>query len=383
MSERVGNPIPASKGEVGSRAIRNEMVAAVPMVRGRTTALLVAAALFAGFLLYLVLALHFDMMRSDVASYWKLSQEWRSPYNDWWVPGYPMMLALVRGVIPGEVDPLTLMVLTSGFWYLVAVLCVYAIVRDYRGSDSAAAYWASLFFAAFPIVGLTYSAYPVSDTTAIAFVLLSVLSAQRKHWLRLALFSGIALVMHKALWLFIPTLLVATFLTERESRAYLVFAPLPLLVWIVGGALHTGDPLWFMRWSVENLAASRSHLPVFDGLLGPFLSGSVTKIAKGLVVLVITAIAVVGAYRSLRIRYWTGVAICGGLILIALALNQYEIWAVVRFSRLLVVPLAYLLLRESPLPAGRMRGWLPGAALAGCVLTNIAYGYYMAVVFFH
>lgn len=352
----------------------------------RTThlvALVAAAALFSGFLLYLVAGLHFEMLRSDVATYWSYSLQWRTPFSVWWVPGYPLLLALVHWITQGVLGPLSVMLLVTGFWYLVAVSTVFSIVRGYDRSGPEAPFWFSLLFAAFPFVGLTYSAYPISDTMAIALTLLSVSSMERKRWLALAVFAGFGLVAHKATWFLLPPLLAVAFVQNRAARPFLLLAPVPVLAWIAGGVAHFGDPLWFMRWSVEHLAVSRSQLPVLDGIVGPFLAGSPTKAAKGLIVLAVTVGALVGAYRSFRQRYWPGVILCGGLVAMAVALNQYEIWAVVRFSRLLIVPLAYLVVREHPDVLSRRRGVVPRAAFALCVLSNLLYGYYMAVMFFH
>jgi hypothetical protein len=66
----------------------------------------------------------------------------------------------------------------------------------------------------------------------------------------------------------------------------------------------------------------------------------------------------------------------------AVVLNQHEIWAVVRFSKILILPL--VLYRD------RLFGFIPPRlrkpALVGLIglgfLTQIAYAWYMANVFF-
>jgi hypothetical protein len=86
---------------------------------------------------------------------------------------------------------------------------------------------------------------------------------------------------------------------------------------------------------------SEGALPVFDGLVTSLVSQSPPKMLKGVVVLTLFLIAIVLLYRSLRSRFWLGVATCVATVAMTVVLNQHEVWAVVRFGRWLMVPLAY------------------------------------------
>ena len=50
------------------------------------------------YLVYLEVGLGFEMLQLDSLSYWEKSLEWRTPYDPWWVPGYPLVIAAVRAI---------------------------------------------------------------------------------------------------------------------------------------------------------------------------------------------------------------------------------------------------------------------------------------------
>jgi hypothetical protein len=59
------------------------------------------------------------------------------------------------------------------------------------------------------------------------------------------------------------------------------------------------------------------------------------------------------------------------------ALNSYEIWAAVRFSKILVVPVALIWHLESAEHANRTEWLVMVIALVVGITTNLAYGIYM------
>src|SRR4051812_7646405 len=61
----------------------------------RTSALLVilAISLYTCGLIFVRLGLGVSELRSDPGLYWRLSFEWGNPFNDWWVPVYPLAIA--------------------------------------------------------------------------------------------------------------------------------------------------------------------------------------------------------------------------------------------------------------------------------------------------
>jgi hypothetical protein len=101
-----------------------------------------------------------------------------------------------------------------------------------------------------------------------------------------------------------------------------------------------------------------------------------------LCVFLLAAASVVPCYRR---QFWIGVSIALALVVMGIVVNQFEIWALVRFSSVLLLPVGYLLLTRnsgsSPswggLTSNRFR-----ILLVGAVACNAAFAYYMARIFF-
>ena len=334
---------------------------------------LTAAITYALFLCYLVFGLRLNLVQGDVLAYWRESLAWETPFSVLWAPGYPLLIALVRSVTPKTIPPLAVMSMISAASYTVAVMTVYKIAIALRAGRPL---FIALLFGVYPFVGLTYSVYPLADSTALALVLLCVLCMERRSWGAFVVFAGTSLVVHKATWFFVPPLIVATFLRHREARLLCPLAAVPLILWIVAGASYHHDLFWFMRWGMDNLVRSRTSLPIFDGLITPLLSDSPNKVGKGIVVLATFLLSVTLLYRCYRLQFWSGFCISLSVILMCTVVNSFEIWAAVRFSKLLVIPLAYSLRHAEAHYPVTMKPWVHASVLIGCLVSNLAYGVY-------
>ncbi len=279
-----------------------------------------AVALYSSYLAYLTIGLDFSLLRSDVLTYWNESLTLETP-SLLWVPGYPFLIACVRAVTLGMLPPTAVMVLISGVSYVIGVHLVAAVAAHLGLKHPKRV---ALIFGAYPLVGLTYSVWPVSDTLATTLLLGSYLAFERRRWTSFTVCAACALMAHKAMWFFVPCLMLLAFIRHRESRLVVPLACVPLLAWLVMGAIHYGDMLWFVRWPVQHLVVSRGHLPVLDGLLGPFLDGDLAKVTKGLVIVTIVGVVSACGYLSLRAGYWPGLALTVPIVVLAIALNQYR-----------------------------------------------------------
>src|SRR2546423_12004062 len=74
--------------------------------------------------IYLGLVLKFEFLRSDVLGYWNDSFDWQQPFNTFHVPGYPLIIALVRGISFSYVPPVALMMSISFAAFVIGVLLV-------------------------------------------------------------------------------------------------------------------------------------------------------------------------------------------------------------------------------------------------------------------
>jgi hypothetical protein len=337
------------------------------------------AALYGAFLAYMSVGLEFSMFRSDVALYWRDSLTLSTPYSTWWVPLYPALIALVRTITLGMLPPVATMSLISAASYVIAVVTVHALAVQLRFPHPARV---AGLFAVWPVVGLTYSVWPIADVTATALFLLCLLAFEQRRWGAFTVFAAAALMTHKSMWFFVPVLTAVAVIQHKESRRLAPLAFVPLLVWMGAGALHHGDPLWFVRWGAKTLVRSRGPLPILDGLFGPLLTARPNAILKGILILATTGAAVVTAVTSARRAQWGAAAVALGLMLLAISMNQYQIWVVARFSRLLIIPVVCALMFS---PRGRAtleNKTAYAVAMTVCVATNVAFTYYVVRVFF-
>jgi hypothetical protein len=326
-------------------------------------------------LFFLLQVLQFDMFRSDVRSYWGQSFEWRSPFNAWWVPGYSLVIAAVRGLTFGKLPPLAVMIGIAGAAYVLAVGSMDRIARQ---SGAHSAFELGVLFALFPLVGLTYVVYPISDITAIALFLLAVLEMQRGRWGWFTLWCALALLFHKVMWFFVPPLLAIAFVQHPKARRVVPLAIVPLLLWIVGGAIRFGSPLWFIRFNYETHTV-KEGLPILGGLVETLRGGSAAKLGKGVVVLTTLTAALVTAVLCARRKLWAGLSVSLVVAFLVSAVNAYEIWIAVRYGKLLVVAWCQLAGATRSSRRASIAGWVGVAVLL--LASNLAFGYYLAHYF--
>jgi hypothetical protein len=332
------------------------------------------------FLFYATRVLGFQVLQADALSYWRESLEWWKPFSAWWVPGYPLTLALVNLLTGHQVSPAALSVATAAAFYLVGVAATRALAVAFGLTPRAAAS-AALVFAVYPFVGLTYTVYPIADAMAIALVLLMWLAFARQRWGLWCLAVAACLLTHKATWFFVMPLVAYAWWWHRDARRWCALAFVPLLGLVIAGAVYHGDPLWMVRWGVGTLVKPRGGLPLLDGTLGLFLTGQPSKVLKGVVVCLVLLMALAIGIESWRRRFAPGILMALPILAMGLIINQYEVWAVVRFSKALVVPAAVCLMpylaRVSPRTA---RAVVTALVVTG-IATNAAYAFYMVRFF--
>jgi hypothetical protein len=216
---------------------------------------------------------------------------------------------------------------------------------------------------------------------AMTFFLLTALAFSRQQWPAFSLYAALAFLTHKALWFSLLPLLGITFVRHRASRPFVLLGLLPLgLLWISGTMYH-GDGLWMTARSAKQLMWSAGALPLFDGLMTSLLSLSAPKLLKGVVVFALFVLALGLLYGSVLCHFWLGAAICVGTIAMTAVLNQHEVWAVVRFGRLLMVPAAYFGIGALGLPSHWTSGVLVCAFILG-VITNFGFATYTTQYYF-
>ena len=116
------------------------------------------------------------------------------------------------------------------------------------------------------------------------------------------------------------------------------------ILWILG-SFYYHSITWLFSSNLELEIASKGSTPLFDGLLGTFMECSIKGSVKGILPLSFAVISALMLYMSARLKYTYfqyGIMISLAILPLFLILNQYEIWAAMRFGRLLVIPLAFI-----------------------------------------
>jgi hypothetical protein len=343
-------------------------------------------------LVYLFLAevLQYNFLRSDVLGYWQDSLAWQSPFHPFHVPAYPLMIALLRGITFGLLSPIGLMVSINLVAFLASAFFVYRIIQAGGASDELAAI-GTFLFGLYPFVGLTYTVDPLADMPAMFFLLTGLYLLQRSHRIPAALLFGLALVTHKAMWIFIGLLIFSDFLHSKEyiSKRNFLFIGIMLLpigsLWILGSFYHHSIT-WLFSSNLEVEVASKGSTLILDGLLGTFMEGGIKGLIKGILLLSFALISALTLYMSFKFKYeyfHYGVMISLATLILFLILNQHEIWAAMRFGRLLVIPLAFI--ANTNVTLKKISWWRsPGtiAFLLFLFLSQFAYAWYMAHVYF-
>lgn len=332
--------------------------------------------------------LQFPFMGSDVAGYWADSLAWRTPFNPDHVPGYPLLIALVRFLTPASVEPIVLFWAVTFCAHIAGALAVYWCVAS--RADERVGYLSVVFFLLWPFVGTTYVAFPFADSVALALIACGFALLLSERFRTGAMLLGLAMVVHKASWIFAILLLAAGILTHRRRfpwmAAVIMACPLGLL-WVAGMIANGYGPFWLLSVSLPIQFASKSHLPLLDGLIGTLLKGGLKDLSKSIVLWTHAAflfgLAVVYCRGHDRSTKWWALAFVGGLLFLYSTLNQDIIWAAVRYSKLAALPFG-LYVGSRPRIADtltRSRSVIAGLVVV-LLATQLAFCWYMVEIKF-
>jgi hypothetical protein len=343
----------------------------------------------------------------DVYTYWKESLTWGLPFHPHHPPGYPWLIAALHTVAGAWLGPLQVMQTFSFLFLLGGALLMIPLCRQ---EGIARRGWAMAFlYIAWPFVGSLYAIFPQIDAAVLFLLILGILLAMRSRWVASGAVLGVATLMHPVAWIFVPLLLLvpwAVWVWERKrppsiprdidtkqllAMTALAIAPMVLL-WI-WQTVVTKDPFWTIASIVQAQVVSQGSLPILDGWIGTVMGRGFSGWAKvGILSLVVlTAVYILvrvltdrAAPGNVRDLYRKVISILIPIVILgmAVALNQHEIWAVVRFSKILILPLILYRDRLFGFVPRRLRMPLLGILIGLSFLTQVVYAWYMANVFF-
>jgi hypothetical protein len=343
----------------------------------------------------------------DVYLYWKESLTWGLPFHPHHPPGYPWLIAILRLLAGAWLTPLQTMQ-TFSFLFLMGGALLMAPICNREGIPQRG-WWVAFLFIAWPFVGSLYAVFPQIDSIVLFLLILGILLSIEDRWILAGAAWGAATLMHPVAWIFGPLLMLvpwgiwawekrrspslARHMNGRELLAMTGFAVAPMIILWLWQTVVTGDPLWTIASMFKAQIVPRGTLPILDGWVGTVMEKGISGWAKvGILLLVVLAAGYIlirvlsdrTVLENGRDRYRKIVsALIPAVVLgMAVALNQHEIWAVVRFSKILIVPM--ILYRDRLFGFVPQRFRLPalGMIIGLGFLTQVVYAWYMANVFF-
>lgn len=345
------------------------------------------------FLYLFFILLDFEFFRSDVSWYWNDSLNWFLPFNKVHVPGYSLIIAFARAITFGFLEPVLLMQMITMVFFFISIFFIIKIFEfEKNKKNDLMPIIGGLIFALWPFVGLTYIIYPVSDIVAISFYVIGLFLFLSKKERLGSLFWGFTIITHKGLWFFVVLSLIAWILSSEKQKIKHIFlcmliiiAPI-FLLWILGSFFYN-DIFWIISPSLAVEAQSRSSIPIFDGLLSSILGGGLKAFVKGGLLLFIFFLSIILIIIQLKKRplWWKyGIAISLSVLILAIGLNSNTIWAAVRFSRLLIFPIIWVIPQIKYLDrySKRTITYFSIALLLLLYLSQFAFAYYMSESFF-
>ena len=342
--------------------------------------------------LFLHYGLNFEAMRSDVLEYWEDSLKWREPYNPFHVPGYSLAIAVVRVPLDSVLQPVEIMLLTTLAAFGIAITAVYRIAGTFSSTDAGApGTLATVLFVLWPFIGTTYVSYPVADMFGVAAFVVGWLLLRRNQTVTGGVCLGLALVSHKAMWPFVGFLVLAHGLSTRSIYSWSAgaVAILPLAVlWALGASYHDSFT-WILSSNVGAELGSSGPIPILDGLRSVLSPSGVAELTKSVTVLGITGASILVGILAWRLpsdnpAKWYMLVVPAAVLVLMVVLNEHEIWASVRFSRLLAIPLVWLS-GNAILAAINRSDLLRYSSITVVALllgSQFAFAYYMAEGFF-
>ena len=331
--------------------------------------------------------LRYNLMHSDVLSYWQESISWKNPFHEH-PPLYPLSIALSRAITFNVFNPVVLMMAINLFAFVVCIICIYKISCN-AGTNQTFAAFAALLFGLWPFVGLTFTVMPIADSPAFALTLAGLLSLQKSRRPLAAFLFALAIITHKGVWPIIGLITVADFYIRRElfsrrNLSFLVIMLLPLTILWIAGSFYHHSINWLMERSILVNTSIASRYPVLDGLFGSFQKGGFVGLLKGTVVLFLLFTCLGSLMISIKYKfkaYEYCIAIALGILIMLLFSSAQTIWGPVRYSKFLVIPIIIILnslFKDKEIKRSTLSWSL--ILLFGLFLSQLGFAWYLTVL---
>lgn len=321
-------------------------------------------------------AMGLSLLQSDVLDYVEQSQHWWQ--RNMHLPGYAILIWAARQITHDRFDPALLMQIVCLLCWSASVIYTARTLAIVSENENR---WGTALYALFPFVGITYAAWPIADSLALAVLAAAFYYLLQRQWWPLTASLAAALLVQKALWPFAFLIGIVAVWRRGFPIWQLLLAGVPLVAWWLWGVLTGGEWLWIIRIDLKVNLPSHSHLPVLDGVLGTLLAGGVRGLVKGGLLLALLAGTLWLTGVGVRRRRLDMLAMVLPILALLLLLNQWEAWAAVRYAKVLVVPLIALLPANRLLTALNQRPWAFWIFVGLLAASQVLYAVYMNAYF--
>jgi hypothetical protein len=315
-----------------------------------------------------------SLIQSDVRDYLVWSNEWWHVQDPFHLPVYPVLIWLARGLTFGLLPDGMAMQFVSLLGWCASVYFVAKTLEFLRVKGR---HWAVALYALFPFVGVSYAAWPISDSIAHAALAAAVYFLYRREWWPLTATLALSLLIHKALWPFALGIAIVGVWRHGYPLTHFVLSGVPLVIyWLIG--VFNGEQLsWMVHSNLHKEIASHSSLPVFDGVFGTLASGGARGLIKGGLLLSLLIASVVLGAIHLKRRHAEMVVLILPIFALLMILNQWEAWAPFRFAKILAIPAVMALQPGRVFSSLDRRPWAYWTFIIVLGLSQLVFAFYM------
>ena len=291
-------------------------------------------------IIFLFKQLGLSVLQSDPYMYLLQSKQWW--VKDLHLPGYAIIIWSINLLTFNLLPEILLLHLVSALTW-VASLFSFITVMKILDIEQKNRIVLLILYAFFPLIGLTFAAWPIADSAVYLLINILVIACLKKNWILLTVALSFGLLVHKFVWGFCLLIALYAYFSLGFPLSLIFVAGLPLLIFLTWIAFQGEGAFWILQHDLERHFTSYSQFPIFDGIIGTILSSGAQNIFKGCLLLLIFTAELVLFIKAWLSRQWFAIAIIFPLLLLGLIVNQWLAIAILRFAKIAILAVVLLI----------------------------------------
>lgn len=291
-------------------------------------------------IIFLFKQLNLSILQSDPYMYLLQSKKWWEP--DLHLPVYAFILWAFNLLTLGILPEIFLLHLVAALTWIASLLSFISVMKILE-IEQRSRLLLLIAYAFFPLIGLTYAAWPIADSSVWLLANLLLIACLKRDWALLTLALGFGLLLHKFVWGICAMVAVYAFIALGFPWYLVLASAIPSIAFLFSVAIQGGGVTWLLQHDVERHFVSYSQLPIFDGLVGTFMQPGIVNKLKGCLLLAIFIFEFFIFVKALLRRQWLALAFVSPLLILGAIANQWLAITVLRFGKITILPLILLL----------------------------------------